>query len=169
MSPTPSASAPQGDVASRPSVGLCLRVEAVLVPDGDPLLGRVREERAAVAELRFDYPAGAPPDRDEERRARYLLESLGALELACLEEVTVYPGSKADYIIRADGNVHGLCSFTAYAVPQLRALGWRVDLPEDYPVPGRRRGRARGTRTSPTTSSPGGSTSSSASRSTAAA
>ncbi|HXU00199.1 MAG TPA: DEAD/DEAH box helicase [Polyangia bacterium] len=134
MSPTPPASAPQGAAAaSALSPHLHLRVEAVLVPDGDPLLGRVREERAAVAELRFDYPLGAPRDLDEERRARYLLESLGALELACLDQVTVFPGSTADYIIRADGNVHGLCSFTAYAVPQLRALGWRVDLPTDYP------------------------------------
>jgi superfamily II DNA or RNA helicase len=136
MPPTPPASAPQGDVAaSGPSPLPCLglRVEAVLVPDGDPLLGRVREERAAVAELSFEYPPGAPPDADEERRARVLLESLGALELACLDEITVFPGSKADYVIRADGDVHGLCSFTAYAVPQLRALGWRVDLPAEYP------------------------------------
>ena len=86
-----------------------------------------------MAELVFDYPAGALPDLDAERRARYLLESLGALELACLDEVTVYPGSTAEYIIRADGNVHGLCSFSAYAVPQLRALGWRVDVPAEYP------------------------------------
>jgi superfamily II DNA or RNA helicase len=134
MPPTPPASAPQGAAAAcRPSPRLGLRVEAVLVPDGDPLLGRVREERAAVAELGFDYPAGATANLDEERRARYLLESLGALELACLDDVTVYPGSTANYIVRADGNVHGLCSFTAYAVPQLRALGWRVELPADYP------------------------------------
>ena len=130
MLPTAPASAPQGAGAS-PWLGL--RVEAVLVADGDPLLGRVREERAAVAELRFDYPAGAPRDLEEERRARYVLESLGALEVACLDEITVFPGSKADYVIRADGDVHGLCSFTAYAVPQLRALGWRVDLPTEYP------------------------------------
>ena len=134
MSPTPPASAPQGAAAaSGPSPCLRLRVETVLVPDGDPLLGRIREERAAVAELSFDYPAVAPRDLDEEGRARYLLESLGALELACFDQITVYPGSTADYIIRADGNVHGLCSFTAYAVPQLRALGWRVELPTDYP------------------------------------
>ena len=74
MSPTPPASAPQGAAAaSGPSPRLQLRVESVLVPDGDPLLGRVRDERAAVAELIFDYPAGAPRDLDEERRARYLL------------------------------------------------------------------------------------------------
>ena len=134
MSPTPRASAPEGAAAaSGPSPCLRLRVETVLVPDGDPLLGRLREESAAVAELSFDYPAAAARDLDEERRARYLLESLGALELACLDQITLYPGSTADYIIRGDGNVHGLCSFTAYAVPQLRALGWRVELPTDYP------------------------------------
>jgi hypothetical protein len=133
MPPTPPAANQGAAAASGPSPRLRLRVEAVLVPDGDPLLGRVREESAAVAELRFDYPPGAPRDPDEEGRARYLLESLGALELACLEQVTAFPGSTADYIIRADGNVHGLCSFTAYAVPQLRALGWRVELPTDYP------------------------------------
>src|SRR4029079_16889826 len=93
MPPTPPASAQGVDAASRPSPRLRLRVEAVLVTDGDPLLGRMREDRAAVAELIFDYPPGAPPDLDEERRARYLLESLGALEVACLEEITVFPGS----------------------------------------------------------------------------
>src|SRR4051812_33799094 len=133
MSSTPPASAPQGAAASCPAPCLRLRVETVLVPDGDPLLGRVRDERTAVAELSFDYPEGAPRDPDGERRARYLLESLGALEVACLDQITLYPGSTADYIIRADGNVHGLCSFTAYAVPQLRGLGWRVEVPTNYP------------------------------------
>ena len=134
MPPTPPASAAQSvAAASGASPRLQLRVETVLVPDGDPLLGRTCEERAAVAQLSFDYPPGAPRDVGEERRARYMLESLGALELACLDHVTVFPGSTADYIIRVDGNVDGLCSFTAYAVPQLRALGWRVDLATEYP------------------------------------
>ena len=86
-----------------------------------------------MAALRFDYPDGAARDLEAEWRARYLLESLGVLEIACLDQVSVCPGSTADYIIRADSNIHALCSFTAYAVPQLRALGWRVDLPADYP------------------------------------
>jgi len=43
------------------------------------------------------------------------------------------PGSSAEYLVRADGNVHALCSFTAYALPQLRALGWRVEVAPDYP------------------------------------
>ena len=104
-----------------------------MVNEGDVLALHVREERAAVAALRFDYPDGAARDLEAEWRARYLLESLGVLEIACLDQVSVCPGSTADYIIRADSNIHALCSFTAYAVPQLRALGWRVDLPADYP------------------------------------
>jgi len=134
MPPPPSASAPQGAaVGCAPSPCLDLRVETVMVSHGEVLATDVREERAAVATLRFDYPEGAARDLEAEWRARYLLESLGVLEIACLDEVSVCPGSKADYIIRADSNVHALCSFTAYAVPQLRALGWRVDLPADYP------------------------------------
>jgi superfamily II DNA or RNA helicase len=133
MSPQSSASAPEGVGAPRvPAPHLCLRVETVWVSD-DGLGGHIHEQRAAVAELRFDYPEGAPRDVEAERRARYLLESLGALEIACLDKIVVGPGSKADYIVRGDGNLHALCSFTAYAVPQLRSLGWRVDLRADYP------------------------------------
>ena len=134
MPASPPASSPQGAAVARfPSPHLALRVETVLVNDGGPLALQVREAGAAVAELRFEYPEGAAPDLEAERRARYLLESLGALEVSCLDDITVFPGSTADYVIRPDGNVHGLCSFTAYAVPQLRGLGWRVDLPADYP------------------------------------
>jgi superfamily II DNA or RNA helicase len=129
----PSASAQRDALACGPSPRLALRVETVLVNEGGPLALRVREEGLAVAELRFDYPEGGARDLEVERRARYLLESLGVLELACLDDITAFPGSTAEYVIRADGNVHALCSFTAYAVPQLRALGWRVDLPTDYP------------------------------------
>ena len=32
------------------------------------------------------------------------------------------------HAVRLDRDVHALCSFTAYAIPQLRSLGWRVDL-----------------------------------------
>ena len=112
-----------------------------MVNRGDRLAPRLREEEAAVAELRFAYPAGAAREPAEERRAQYLLESLGVLELACLDQVSVCPGSTADYMVRADGDVHALCSFTAYAVPQLRALGWRVDLSPDYPFQVVERGR----------------------------
>ena len=36
--------------------------------------------------------------------------------------------------MRVDCNVHALSArSTAYALPQLRALGWRFELPGDYP------------------------------------
>jgi superfamily II DNA or RNA helicase len=118
----------------------CLRldVESLMVDDGD--------QRSAVAELSFlyggvrvraaDHPARSPAilrDAAAEGRARYLLESLGAVEIACLDDVSAAPGDPADYLIRVDGDVHALCSFTAYAVPQLRSLGWHVELAPEYP------------------------------------
>ncbi len=73
--------------------------------------------------------------RDEaaENQARAVLESFGAVELACLDEVAVPPGSRAHYLLRCDGDVHDYCGFTSYAVPQLRALGWTVELDASYP------------------------------------
>jgi SNF2 family DNA or RNA helicase len=41
--------------------------------------------------------------------------------------------STADYVVRLDGDVHAYCSFSAYALPQLRAMGWRIEVAEDYP------------------------------------
>jgi superfamily II DNA or RNA helicase len=102
---------------------------------------RLREIQMPVIELGFDYggvyvrgegDAGFRA-REEERQARYLLESFGAVELACLEEMSVGPESRADYVVRVDLDVHGLCGFSSYALPQLRALGWRVEVPPDYP------------------------------------
>jgi superfamily II DNA or RNA helicase len=123
-----------------------VRTEALVAADGSEVdhavvelgfdYGGVRV-RAADRRPRFFTSAGGAPveverDAAAERRARYLLESLGAVELACLDEPTAAPGSQADYLVRADGDVHALCSFTAYALPQLRALGWRVDVASDY-------------------------------------
>ena len=115
---------------------LRLRMEALLVNGGEVLAPRYQEEEVAVAELSFHYDDAvgeAGRDVGGERRARYLLESLGVVEIACLDEIETCPGSSAEYLVRVDRNVHALCSFTAYALPQLRALGWRVELPADYP------------------------------------
>jgi superfamily II DNA or RNA helicase len=106
----------------------CIRVgtEALMGP-------RFQEVQLPVISLHFDY--GGAPDRDpeRERQARYLLESFGAVELACLEDYSAGPESTADYLVRVDEDVHGLCGFSAYALPQLRALGWRVSVAPDYP------------------------------------
>jgi superfamily II DNA or RNA helicase len=91
-----------------------------------------REVRMPVIELAFDY-RGADRDPEGERQARYLLESFGAVELACLDDYSAGPESRADYVVRVDEDVHGLCGFSAYALPQLRALGWRVEVAADYP------------------------------------
>jgi superfamily II DNA or RNA helicase len=118
-----SVASPRGGAAFVP----CVRVGT------EWLMGPAFQEvRLPVIELSFDH-GGAPADPERERQARYLLESFGAVELACLEDYAAGPGSRADYLVRVDEDVHGLCSFSAYALPQLRALGWRVEVAADYP------------------------------------
>ncbi len=101
-------------------------------------------EQAPLLELWFDYPNGTvrasdtlPPygwSRDEraEIEARRMLETFGAVDLDCLDTHAVSPNVSADYLVRCDGSVHDFCAFAAYVVPQLRALGWTVDIDEDY-------------------------------------
>jgi superfamily II DNA or RNA helicase len=126
-----------------------LSTEAVMVDEGVGASEEEEERILPVISLSFDYggvrvrgerrpaiAAGAdslPRDAEGERRARHLLESFGPLELSCLDGLAARPGSAADYVIRTDGDAHALCSFTAYAVPQLRAFGWRVEIAADYP------------------------------------
>jgi superfamily II DNA or RNA helicase len=97
---------------------------------------------AAGLRLDFDYAgtivrAGSRRstvrrDGMAEGEARRALEGLGAIELTCLDDVATTPGAQLDYVLRLDGDIHALCAFSAYAVPQLRALGWRVTIDEDY-------------------------------------
>jgi superfamily II DNA or RNA helicase len=79
--------------------------------------------------LRLDPSASL--DEDEEDRARHLLESFGAVPLECLDDWA--PSTDADYAVRCEGSVHDFCAFGAYVVPQLRALGWLVEIDPDYP------------------------------------
>src|SRR5689334_13121463 len=79
------------------------------------------EVRAAVIALDFDYGGGAR-DRAAEARARQTLEGLGAIELDCLDDAAAPPGVRVDYVLRLDGDVHALCAFSAYGVPQLEQL-----------------------------------------------
>jgi superfamily II DNA or RNA helicase len=130
-----------------------LSSERLLVHDFDAFATSDEETEAAVIELSFDYDgtcvsasderthffvassgtlAKVPRDLEQEDRMRRLLESFGAVELSCLEAYTALPGSKADYLVQIDGNEHGFCSFTAYAVPQLRSLGFRVEIDPAY-------------------------------------
>jgi hypothetical protein len=94
--------------------------------------------RAADRRGRFFVAAGGGVDvvaRDlrREAAAQCLLESFGAVELGCLDDVSADLDSDADYLVQLDGNVHSYCSFTAYALPQLRALGWAIEVDASYP------------------------------------
>jgi superfamily II DNA or RNA helicase len=72
-------------------------------------------------------------DRDSERRARAILERLGAIDLTCVEEVTLPLDCEADYVVRIDGDSHAYCAFTAAATRELRALGLEVRIDPGYP------------------------------------
>jgi len=134
-----------------PAIRLC--TERFLVRNFEALSPEDDETEVAVIELSFDYDGTSVSASDErgqffvadsgslamvardgesEERARRILESFGAVELSCLDAYTALPGSKADYLVQLDGNEHAWCSFTAYAVPQLRALGFRVEVDPGY-------------------------------------
>ena len=68
-----------------------------------------------------------------ESAARRVIERLGAVELACVEAIAQPEGGEADYVVRADGDENAFCTFTARALAQWRALGWRVDVDAEYP------------------------------------
>ena len=89
------------------------------------------ELELATIKLGFDYRGVPARDKAAEAVARRVIESLGAIELACLEDVATE--TPVDYAVRLDRDVHALCSFTAYAVPQLRGMGWQVEVAPDYP------------------------------------
>ncbi len=103
---------------------LQLKAETLFMADG--------EARVAALNLDFAYQGG-PRDHAAERRARQVIESLGAVELSSLDDAEVMPGARVDYVLRIDGDVHALCAFAAYALPQLRQLGWEIAIDPDYP------------------------------------
>ncbi|HMJ11384.1 MAG TPA: SNF2-related protein, partial [Polyangiaceae bacterium] len=134
----------------------CLRLfmEPLLVDEGTGPFPEYREVELPVLALTFLYPGfrarasvasddfGDPePDspfeaeRDHggEARCQRLLESFGAVELACLTDHQPLDDTEADYVLHVGGNVHSFCSFSAYALPQLRKLGWQVSVDESYP------------------------------------
>jgi superfamily II DNA or RNA helicase len=77
--------------------------------------------------------AGGDDDGDGERRARSVLERLGAIDLRCVDEVTLPPDCEADYVVRIHGDRHAYCAFTASAIRELRALGLEVTIDPGYP------------------------------------
>ncbi|HEY5937958.1 MAG TPA: DEAD/DEAH box helicase, partial [Kofleriaceae bacterium] len=119
----------------------CLRLfaDTLFVEDGSKhgdeivtaLLGL--EFAYGARRVRAGDPRLAGRDRDAEAQACRVLEGLGAIELAHLDDCAVAPDARVDYVVAVDGDVHALCAFSAYAVPQLRALGWRVEIDDAFP------------------------------------
>ena len=72
-------------------------------------------------------------DDEGQSRARAILERLGAIDLRCVDEVTLPPDCDADYLVRIDGDSHAYCAFTASATRELRALGFEVAIDAGYP------------------------------------
>ena len=119
----------------------CVRLfaETLYVDDGsrhgdEVRTGMLRLE-LAYGDRRFRLRDVRNPARDREAEllACRTLEGLGAIELSALEDCAVSPGAGVDYVVAVDGDVNALCAFAAHAVPQLKALGWRVEIDPDYP------------------------------------
>jgi superfamily II DNA or RNA helicase len=91
----------------------------------DPQLRFFRGDGGGTRELARDSVA--------ETRAKHLLESFGAIELELLEDYGTAPDSRAHYLLQLDETGDARCAFTAYALPQLRTLGFGVELDEAYP------------------------------------
>lgn len=117
-------------------------MEALVRADADN--AALSQVERPVLELNFRYGNHVVAMNDEgddgparhhqaERQACRLLERFGVVELEYLAELTACYGSKAHYAVCADDDVHAYCSFGAYALPQLRELGWEVDLAQGYP------------------------------------
>ncbi len=71
--------------------------------------------------------------REAEHQARRVLESFGAVEVDALDMVGVPPDIEADYLVRLGEGRHAQCAFTSYALPQLRKLGWKIEIDPSYP------------------------------------
>jgi superfamily II DNA or RNA helicase len=143
------------EIARLQRTHLRLWTETIYVDRSTGLAADFRELSAPVMALRFEYEgfvvAGSDPrervfcagrdggtvprarDRAGEGRARMTLEGFGAIELELLEGYAAQPGSAAEYVVQPEVHAQHLCAFTAHAVPQLRALGFEVEVADDYP------------------------------------
>lgn len=138
----------------RPVPQLRVFVERLLVDRGEFLATRFEEIEVPALELRFRYgdvivSSSDPSDRfflarggallpvmrdaAAESQAKKLLEGFGAVELGCLDDHEPGFDSAAHYVVKVNGDVHAYCAFGAYALPQLRRLGWDIEIDPDYP------------------------------------
>jgi len=139
---------------SAPVPHIRLFAEPIVVSSANGLGNDLDEIVAPLIELSFDYGGTrvrasdgrrrlfksergglVPVDRDvgAEHAAQRLLERLGAIELACVDDLALPDGCDAEYVVRIDAGAHAFCAFTAQALPQLRAAGWQVDVAPDFP------------------------------------
>jgi superfamily II DNA or RNA helicase len=152
MQQTAFATSPNPERARKVTPVVRIRMEPLLAETRNGKNKRYREQSLPTLALFFDYdsvliPVGDPRDsffsarggtvigrdRDFERKAQCLIEGFGAVELDCVPDLEVPLDSEAQYLLSVDGNAHSTCSFTAQALPQLEALGWRVDVEPDFP------------------------------------
>jgi superfamily II DNA or RNA helicase len=137
--PTPCVRLFADHVAVTSAEGLSFEVDDVLVPlvalsfdYGGTRVG-ASDERTRVFRAEAEGLQSVERDRRSEHDARRVLERLGAVELACLDAVAPPEGCDADYLVRADGDEHSFCAFTARAIATWGALGWRVEVDAGYP------------------------------------
>jgi hypothetical protein len=74
---------------------------------------RAADERTRVFRSEGGGLTALERDRAAEHAARRVLERLGAVELACVESIAPPLGCEPDYVVRADGDEHSFCTFTA--------------------------------------------------------
>lgn len=117
--------------------------EPVLVPSA---AGEEQEIQAGLASLNFVYEEGSvlrdeelpldiQRDRAAEARAERLLESFGALDLACVTDCLVDYDSEAHFLIALSSEIHVGSSFSAYAVPELKRQGFEIVVEPSFPFP----------------------------------
>ncbi len=137
-----------------PIVHVRVHMEHMLVDRAEGTRARFEEEVTPVLDLCFEYEGvrvRASDERDRvfvsaaeglrpiernrtyENRARYLLESFGAIELGCLHTHEPAFDSEADYLVQSGTSISSYCAFTAEAIPQLRKHGFQVEIARDYP------------------------------------
>jgi len=131
-----------------------LFVETFVVPSGDALMPELCERPLPALRLTFDYlgtklrvsdargqffvgggvdVTTVDRDREGEARVARLIEGFGAVDLRCLSDIEPALDSEADYVLAPQGGAHAWCSFSASALPELRALGYRVEVEQGYP------------------------------------
>ena len=94
---------------------------------------RASDDRASIFRHGVGGLAVVPRAHGAEREACRVLEQMGAVDLACLDDVGLPPGCDAEYAIRPSQGQSALCAFSTDAVPKLQRAGFVVEIARDYP------------------------------------